>query len=206
MPILDYDGDSFVAFVDISGFKEMMRSGERRAVNAIDCFYTAGFNALEPEPTINGFFVSDCGILFSRQGDEGPQLEGLLRVVKQLNRSLLAHDLMLTTSIARGHFKYHNRIEFPGINKQPIFGNAYLAAFLDNEGGKPRIQPGQCRILAPTGNIPQIAQSPFLERTANHYYFYWSVERPNDIPQFKQRYQDSYNRKYSGMLSALREH
>jgi hypothetical protein len=203
MPIQNFDGDTFVAFTDISGFKEMMKI-EGKAVSAINDFYNAGFNALQKESSINGFFVSDCGILFSKNGDE-KKLECLLRVVKELNCTMLKHGIMLTTSIAWGPFYYHNRIEFPGINKQPIYGNAYISAFLDNESGKPKIQPGQCRIIKKLAlpMLQGIEQFELMEETKTHYLFYWNVNSSTDIEPFKQRYSDSYNLKYSGMLSAL---
>ena len=113
---------------------------------------------------------------------------------------------MLTTSIAWGNFSYHNRIEFPGINKQPIYGNAYVSAFLDNETGSPRLQPGQCRIIKqglPTEVIPFFAQHSLIEGAKSHHHYYWMVEKTEEIQEFKNRYQNSYNLKYAGMLNAI---
>lgn len=146
MPIAPYDEETFVAFTDISGFREMMRSGDR-AVQSMNSFYNAGYAALGQEQNVNGLFVSDCAILFSLTGAREARLESLLSVIKSINRALLPDSVMLTSSIAWGHFSYHDRIEFPGIGKQPIFGNGYLTAFLDNEIGSPKIQPVQCRIV-----------------------------------------------------------
>lgn len=203
MSIQNFDSESFVAFTDISGFKEMMRS--EKAVQAINDFYNAGFSALQNEPTVNGLFVSDCGILFTRDASKADQLTSLLKVVAELNRTMLDRGVMLTTSISYGPFSYHNRIEFPGINKQPIYGNAYLSAFLDNANGKPKIQPGRCRILKRNlSEIPHIEQSELLEVTKNHYLYYWNVDSLSEIEHFKQRYHNSYNLKFAGMLSALR--
>ncbi len=186
----------------------MMKDGER-AASAIDAFYSAGFDVLGGNANINGFFISDCGILFSKnnnQNSQKEQLENLLAVVCALNKRVLGHDIMLTTSIAWGNFSYHNRIEFPGINKQPIYGNAYVSAFLDNETGSPRLQPGQCRIIKqglPTEVIPFFAQHSLIEGAKSHYYYYWMVEKTEEIQEFKNRYQNSYNLKYAGMLNAI---
>ena len=77
------------------------------------------------------FLVSDCGILFVR--DDNPskpeKLRLLLDVVEKINRDLLEHNVMLTTSIAYGKFSYHSRIEFPGIEKNLFLGYAYIDAF-----------------------------------------------------------------------------
>ena len=206
VPIQNFAGDCFVAFTDISGFKAMMKDG-KRAARAIDALYGAGLNVLSSNTDVNGFFISDCGVLFSRGNDQKTQLESLLKVVRAVNQEVLEHDIMLTTSIAWGDFSYHNRIEFPGINKQPIYGNAYVSAFLDNEAGSPRLQPGQCRIIkegVPTDVFSSVALDSPMESVKSYYYFYWMVEDTQGIQEFKRRYQDSYNLKYAGMLNAIR--
>lgn len=204
MPLEHYDEETFVAFTDISGFKEMMKAGDR-AIQAMDHFYQAGYYILEVEPNVNGLFISDCAILFSKSGSIEHRLTSLLRVIKEINRSLLQVGVMLTTSIAWGHFSYHDRIEFRGINKQPIYGNGYLAAFLDNETSTPRIQPGQCRILKKgLSDIHEISELKFMKETTKHLYYYWNVDTPDQIESFDLRYRDTYNLKYSGMLTALR--
>ena len=183
----------------------MMANGER-AVVALDHFYRAGFEILRGARDINGFFFSDCGILFAKHADTERQLENMLEVVQCLNRTLLLNEIMLTITLARGEFSYHKRIEFPGITKQPVYGNAYVAAYLDNEMGKPKLEPGQCRVLdnnVPAGFFTSIAMRDLLVAERSHHYFYWMVDQPADITKFIRRYRDSYNRKYAGMLDAL---
>jgi hypothetical protein len=205
VPIRDFRGDCFVAFTDISGFKMMMANGQK-AVEALDNFYQAGFDILSNASDINGFFFSDCGILFAKHGEPVRQLEGMLEVVRDLNRAMLRHGTMLTTALAWGEFSYHNRIEFPGINKQPVYGNAYVAAYLNNEMGKPKLEPGQCRVVdnnVPSGVFASISMHDLLVAERSHHYFYWMVDNSADITEFQRRYKDSYNRKYAGMLDAL---
>ena len=45
MALEDFDGDTFVAFIDISGFKELMKQ-KNRAWKALDKFYQAAYNNL----------------------------------------------------------------------------------------------------------------------------------------------------------------
>jgi len=206
----DFSGTCFVAFTDISGFKTMMKEGER-AVRAIDTLYNARFNVLANTSDVNGLFISDYGILFSRNQNHNQrqQLEVLLDVVCKLNQQVLHNDIMLTTSIAWGEFSYHNRIEFPGINKQPIYGNAYVSAFLDIEKGVPRIQPEQCRIIKhgiPMEIFSTVTQQAHIENAKAHCYYYWMVKESENITEFKSGYQDSYNLKYAGMLNAIKRH
>lgn len=147
MPIPDFNGPTFVAFTDISGFIEMMKD-DQRAISALDRFYTSGFRILQASPSVHGAFISDCAILFvNKQDTQETQLRSLLTVIEELNRQLLAHDIMLTTSIAYGLFSYYQRFEFEGIEKNAVYGNAYISAFLDNESHQPRLQPGECRIV-----------------------------------------------------------
>ncbi len=224
MPISNFNGRTFVAFIDISGFKQLMKD-EKRAWKALDRFYSYGYEVIKENRQhrqqnnihVDGIFVSDSGILFVRNSNNKIEcLKTVLMVVKKLNERMLDDDFMLTTSIAYGDFKYQERIEFEGIEKNPIYGNAYISAFLDNETGKPRIQPGQCRIVKQ--NLPdKIAH--FIEDINNdeilcmvkkrdndkeHYYFYWMVETPGEIEQFEKEYTDAYNLKYAGMLKALK--
>ncbi|MBC7948405.1 MAG: hypothetical protein H7Y42_11030 [Chitinophagaceae bacterium] len=203
MPIPDFQGDTFVAFADISGFKEMMKTQET-AVRAIDKFYTAGYRILQEEPTVHGMFISDCAIIFVNAGSTEERLLKILSVIDRLNRQLLQHEIMLTTSISYGDFSYHQRLEFQGIEKNPIFGNAYVTSFLDNEAGQPRIQPGQCRIVKK--NLPHVDMTRFLslEDSGKHWTFYWMTSDPAEIEAFKRMYRDAYQQKYRGMLHAIK--
>lgn len=223
MPINNFHGETFVAFTDISGFKQLMKDGNR-ALRALDMFYKYGYRVIkesiqQSSIRVEGIFISDSGILFVRNCQyEIERLKTLLKVIKKLNKKMLIHDLMLTTTIAYGNFKYQERIEFEGIEKNAIYGNAYVSAFLDNENGKPKIRPGQCRIVK--GNLPQrIIQS--IERNShdevlsmikrrnkdnNHYYFYWMVKNESEIEDFEKEFKDFYNLIYAGMLKALKKY
>lgn len=215
MPITDFDDSTFVAFIDISGFKQLMNDS-RKAWHAIDRFYQYGYETLQRYPdVIQGIFISDCGILFSRDTtNQSSSLVSLLEAIKSINKQMLQHNFMLTTSIAFGEFRYQERIEFDGIEKNPVYGNAYVSAFLDNENGKPKIQPGQCRIIKE--NLPITVREKLdgssnnelllrtVKRSKSHYYFYWMVHDEDEIQEFEKDYHDSYNLKYSGMLSALK--
>lgn len=213
MPIGDYEGETFVAFLDISGFKELMRIG--KALDALNCLYNAGYGILGNQngTQVEGIFISDCGVLFVRnnqdRSNQADDLNSILEVIRRINEIMIRNGFMLTTSIAYGNFKYQNRIEFEGIGKNLLVGNAYLEAFLDNENGKPKIQPGQCRLVE--NNLPDIIYERFRmlrKRSGNdrHYYFYWMVNTPHEIERFEEKYTDTYNLKFAGMLNVLQDH
>lgn len=212
MPLRNFHGNTFVAFVDISGFKELMKDGNK-ALSAIDCLYSSGYWILREAKDVQGQFVSDCGILIANnKGSLSQSLVSLLRVTRKLNQEMLHRSFMLTTSIAYGQFVYHERIEFEGIGKTPIYGNAYVSAFLDNENGRPKIQPGQCRIIKQglPDNVVDILQNQlngeltFIREEKRHFYYYWNVNHPEEIDNFLARYKDTYQLKYTGMLESLR--
>ncbi|MCK9392783.1 MAG: hypothetical protein M0Q01_14590 [Syntrophales bacterium] len=206
MPIRNFLGETFVAFTDISGFKEMMKGDGKQAVHALDRLNQVGYNILLNNHNINGLFVSDSGVIFVNDNalSKYDRLKNLLNVLRSINRELLQDDIMLTTSIAFGHFSYHQRLEFEGIEKNPIFGNAYVTAYFDNEKGKPKIQPGQCRIVNNNVDDLYFNHSDLIERTGSHFYYYWMVNQADEITDFKNKYTDAYQLKYQGMLKALK--
>lgn len=210
MAISNFHGQTFVAFLDISGFKELMRN-DSNALEALRRLYQAGYNVLQIQNGVEGFFVSDSGILFVRNGTEEEKLDKILTAIKSINRQMLEYDYMLTTSIAYGTFSYQDKLEFEGIEKNPIYGNAYVKAFLDNEKGIPKLQPGQCRILNENlpfeinFEVPQFNLLKIKHIDRIHTYFYWNVNDQNQVDEFERQYNDSYKLKYSGMLKALKQ-
>lgn len=209
MAISNFHGHTFVAFLDISGFKELMRN-DNDALEALRRLYQAGYDVLQEQNGVEGFFVSDSGILFVRNGTELEKLTKILNAIKFINKKMLRHNYMLTTSIAYGVFDYQDKLEFEGIEKNPIYGNAYVKAFLDNEKGSPKIQPGQCRLVNENLPFEIDLENPAYNLLKNkagdrkHLYFYWNVADHNDIEDFERQYTDSYQLKYSGMLKALK--
>ncbi len=218
MTVRDFSGKTFVAYVDISGFKEMMNN-KKRALRALDHFYNSGYRILDMTEygnSVCGIFVSDCCVLFAVDGDEVDKLRMLLEVVRELNRAMLNKNIMLTTSLAFGEFIYRNRIEIgSSVRKSPVYGYAYLEAYLDHERGKPKIKPGQCRILKK--NLPESVREVLRERNIeifqfvkqrrgdrNHYYFYWNCQDPAEINIFERNYSDAEKLVYERYLKALK--
>lgn len=233
MPLEEFHGNTFVAFVDISGFKALMKNA-REAYKALNNFYQIGYDALKLGQNrngpyrVDGLFISDCGILFTRSNGENHsightngsrlELECLLKMIESISRKMIESELMLTTSIAYGEFDYHERIEFPGIEKNLLLGNAYLRAYLDNETGKPKLRPGQCRILTDnqmggfwediirdSGQEPIFGRVRKIHNDSKHIYFYWMLSGEDKIESFNLEYSDTYNLRYRGMLTVLKQ-
>jgi hypothetical protein len=221
MALGDIDEDTFVAFTDISGFKKYLINNSERAEYILKNFYSEGYQILKTCDRIKGLFISDCGILIVKNcgNDYANSLKYLLESIRKLNSVMLGSNITLTTSIAFGRFVYLERSEFPGIEKNLLYGPAYLSSYLDNEKGKPKIQPGQCRIVIE--NLPMDITNLLENINTNidnrifglirkrlqderHYYFYWMRREPDEIDDFEKHYMDSYELKYDGFLNALK--
>ncbi len=197
----NFSGQTFVAFIDICGFKAMM-SEENKASRALDKFYQIGYDELQACRDINGIFISDCGILYvTRDTSKEEKLEILLRIVKSINLKMLEADYMLTTNIAYGNFFYQKRIEFNRISKNLMMGNAYVKAFLDSQA-KPKIDVGECRILKEDIEEDFFNNLHLCPR-GKYFYYYWNVEDPEKIDLFKKDYKDS---RYIGALQVLKDY
>jgi hypothetical protein len=195
MAVHPFHGSTIVAFMDIAGFKSMMEDG-RRAPTALDAFYSIGFSVLDPNNStdglVEGFFISDCGVLFV-QGQTTPlsRLESLCRVIQQIHRRTFEQAVQLTTSIAWGDFDYEERIQFAGITKSLIYGNAYMDAFADNEKGSPKLYPSECR-LRRKGLPKEVDEfctlkegtiARWMRETPNHFYYEWMRRGQSNHPQ-----------------------
>ena len=226
MPIRRYSGETYVAFLDVSGFKEMMKR-EARAKMALNKFYTTIYNVGRNFRNLNNqnellevdaVIISDCAVLFSRNIDPAQDkvkgMRSILRFIQQVNHRLIDSQpgppIMTTCSIAYGDFKYEDRIEFDSIRKDFFVGWPYVKAFLDNENGKPKIQPGQCRIMKKNLNLTERLpiHPPFslLEETNKYYYFHWMLNSLDDLKRFRQEYRDTYQLKFTGMISVLQKY
>ncbi len=219
MPIESYEGNTFVAFSDISGFKSMMKE-KNRAWRALSKFYGFGYEVLDQShhnnlnSKVEGFFMSDCCVLFVRNNtwndtnNSLQDLETLLRTVKALNVKMLNSGYFLTTSISFGKFKYQRRIELDWIEKSAIYGSAYVEAFLDNEKGRPKLSPGLCRIIKE--NLPdELRLSGYLSdyiiggKKRKHYYYYWMLSANDNIKDFKNEYKCAYKLRHESGFNEL---
>lgn len=215
MPIQNFDGNTFIAFTDISGFKQLMLN-RNNAISTLQHFYQCGFDIIQNQPNnslkVEGFFISDCAILFIRNSPSNnlQALHKLLKAIEKFNKKMLEKDLMLTTSISYGYFNYEGKFEISGTEKNQIFGDAYVEAFLDNETGKPKIRPGECRILLKRFPNDLILfqnnrnDEYRLIKIKNYLYYYWMVNSLDEVDAFNTRYNDSYNLQFRGMVEALK--
>lgn len=219
-----YHGKSYVAYLDISGFAEMMKDLDS-AKTVLNDFYTTIFDYCETQntgfPRISMIAASDCCVLFTRKSGKSDRLSGLsliLDFVRQVNRKYILTDrsqpFMTTCSVAYGRFDYEDRRDSADLRKNYLFGMPYLKVVLDQNQGKPKIRASECRLLKQT--IPNLrmlqneSPSSLILRRGRRHYFYWMLNTPNDQSNFDRDYADAYkNRKkdkYFGVIQVLQNY
>jgi hypothetical protein len=219
-----YHGNTYVAYLDISGFSEMMKDLVS-AGRVLDNFFATIYRFCEQQnttlPKICVIVAFDCAALFIRNRNEGDKLNGLLKMltfVKQANRHFImgnrSQPFITACSIAYGYFDYEDRAELADLRKNYVFGRPYLDAVLDQKKGKPRMRAGECRLL--TKRLPRLGQFrsdsllSFVLRRGGHRYFYWMLNDPGQQHDFDKDYLVAYKSKrpgdYSKMIQVLRRY
>jgi len=216
----------FVAFIDIAGYKNFVKKNPKKALAVIKEFFKNGFYMTEnsnPEFSgqINGIFISDCGIIWTKDKVNEENLLELfkliLRAAKNINERTIENEIMnknqimLTTSIAYGEFYSIKTVGHGNIQKNLIYGQAYIDAYLDNSN---RLNPGLCRIVIKDnfpeklsrilGSIPVDDDVLSLIRKDNSkMYYYWNCRTDDEIDTFKDQYQKAIDTQYEKMFKAL---
>ncbi len=233
MGISDFEGLTFVAFIDICGFKQIMKD-EEKVKKAVYKFYQSGYRTLKEhrdrkdndKPQIQGIIVSDCGILYViRSHSETIEdikrkrnsLNQILMVIKKINKDMIINDVMLKTSIAYGKLNCSKKLEFKGIVKSAFYGDAYLTAFMDNEKARIRLRPGECRIIQkdlPDNLITNVSKQRYesfrllkqREDYIPYYYFYWMLDNGSRIEEFNNKYKNLEPDKYKKMTKLIKNY
>lgn len=219
MPIRQYEGKTWVAFLDISGFKEIMKDLPD-AEHTLDKFYATIFNVTSnynkgrnnlndtnPIIPVGSLTVSDCAVVFihnqDRPQDEIRDLGLLLKFIFTANRKLIDYrngpQIMTTCALAYGFFRYKDKIEIKYVEKNCFYGRPYVRAYLDNE--RLEKKPGYCQVLMkdlslpdePRIHIPEGSKNQFpfnlLKEDDDYYHFYWMLRDLNLLPEFERKYE-----------------
>lgn len=222
----------FVAWLDISGFKKLMKANPDEALKVIKEFFKIGFWQLprddQPQrevavPGLDGLFVSDCAIIWTNLvSDEQScidQFRNILEIVKKINEKVLLSEvmrrnrIMLSTSIAFGKFCSIKTKDHDHIQKNMIFGPAYIDAYTDNLDN---LDPGLCRIVKK--NLPELISNglnsslthdnllAYVHQDEDGIFFYWNCRTFDEIETFRANYRQARDAKYQEMYEALSIH
>lgn len=220
-----FDGDTWVAFLDISGFKQMMKNLHLAEIT-LDKFYNTVYrevfriNHEFPFETYTGgnaqisvVVVSDCAIIFvDNQGlseDKARDLHIILDIIKSINLELInpaqEPQIMTTCAIDFGQFKYSNRSSDLHTSKSFFYGQTYVKAYLGSE--ELSKTPGFCKVLNSDFSIPETLKtsSPFslLKKNGKHYDFYWMLANAEHLTTFKKTYDTLSQSVYEQIKSLL---
>lgn len=133
MPISNFLGETYVAFSDLNGFKEMMRNFDA-AGKALDKLYRTVFDLKSKIEfsSLQTLAVSDCAITFANNNHNRAELPVILSFLKELHTEMINAEYLITSSVTYGRFSYHEKIELTGLDKNMLYGDAYLRAYLNN--------------------------------------------------------------------------
>jgi hypothetical protein len=220
-----FEGNTWVAFLDISGFKQMMKNLHHAEI-ALDKFYNTVYREVfrinhefpfetytSGKAQISTVVVSDCAIIFvDNQGlleDKARDLHLILDVIKSINLVLISPaqepQIMTTCAIDYGHFKYSNRSSDIHTSKSFFYGQTYVKAYLGSE--ELSKMPGFCRVLNSDFTIPELLKtsSPFslLRQNGERYDFYWMLTNAERLTTFKSTYDTLSQSLYAQIASLL---
>ena len=215
MSLTNFEGETFVAFVDISGFKDKVRANTETATDTLKTFYNIGYTLLShigENKDISGIFVSDCAILYvhNKKLSVQDKCGRILDIVKELNKECIEKNIMLTTNIAYGNFVYKNRIEVDSnIEKSLVLGNAYIDAYIDSTK---KMKACCCRMLKKRSVnnvldnnnssidddvINSIKTSYVITDENGYYYFWWQCKTEEKVNIYMERYKE-IKKQYKG--------
>lgn len=125
-----------------------------------------------------------------------------------------SQPFMTTCSIAYGQFDYEDRIEFPDLRKNFLFGRPYIDVVLDQKKGKPKIRAGECRLLR--RKMPQTRKRrndplfSFVLKRGDRRYFYWMLNNSEHQHSFDRDYRIAHKSRkrdnYSKVIKVLKKY
>jgi hypothetical protein len=206
--LVDFDGETWVAFSDLCGTRAMYRTNPKKAAEALDEFYNAVYAVQRAQGEVSALAVSDCAVFWVHGVDRGGRtrqmLAGLLERLKRLHRQMVDGRYLVRTTVAYGHFRYQRRLEIPRLRKDMIVGGAYLDAYAAND----RVRKGAIFVLRPQDGAdwPDCAGrcSPFLcgSQRAKKREFVWWVDAADQVVVARRRIKETEKAEIRALLAA----
>ena len=220
MPVPSYRGSTYVGYLDISGFKQMMEN-KRKATSVLDKFYRTlhgaiyEVNSTSPSNVkMNVIAVSDCAVLFLSEENnydvgEILGLPKMLQFVRYVNCRFITNDFpfMTTCSISYGDFGYEDRNEREYVRKNCIYGTAYVNSFLDSRLEQPKLKPGECRLLKKglTVDFREHEAFSLLGSRRGYFYYYWMLKDAGEKKKFRRKLKQTSEELYTPMIELLQK-
>lgn len=133
---MHFEGDTYVAFSDLCGFKKMMKD-RNIAYEALDFLFNTVYRLQRGNNNISALAVSDCVISWAAiREHKHAQLREIIHFAENLHRELARGRYLMKTTISYGDFRYEDRIQLSNLQKSLIMGGAYIDALLKNSKAK----------------------------------------------------------------------
>lgn len=189
-PNLEFEGSTYVAFSDLSGFKKMLEDADK-AYDALDNLYNIAYDLFGSNEgrSIVGVACSDCVVSWikqSRDEQNRDALPELLTFLKLFHERMLEKDYLLTSTIAWGLFKYERRIRLENFEKQLFYGKQYVKAYLANslvDTGAIVLLKDGCEVNPNEHTEIRTFLQKYKEPAGWEYF--WSASNPRDIKRVK---------------------
>ena len=129
---------------------------------------------------------------------------------------MLDKNYLMTCSIAYGQFYFKDLNAYSGVEKLPVYGEAYLNAFLDNESQNPKLEPGFLRIVKKglplevfkyfsEENNKYVERIGVIEESPIHFYVHWMLNT-NLFSDIKKEYKIAKEYPYSAYRLILKKY
>ncbi len=226
--LVPYYGKTWVAFLDICGFKQKIKDSDLAEAVLEKFFNTVysvtEFNFYKGMPPVCSIIVSDCAVIFvdnqngvntneSIAERKISELGVILSAVRRINKILIensempAGQIMTTCAISHGEFTYNKLKQGRYTDKTFFYGPTYVQAYLGNE--ELSKTPGYCRILDRDLMIPQrlAEQDPYklLYKNGDYYNYYWMLDDLTALDAFNNKYSDLAQDVYRQMAQLVRD-
>ena len=160
----------YVAFLDILGFKSVLRKmKQHEATHYISEFSSTAFfewDKVKPR-SLEGYIVSDSFIIYSKDASESALNELLYLVDRICKEEFSTNSVLIRGAIASGDFDRLEARELASLRKGLIVGQAYVDAYLLESTVKvPGIVLSEA-VYHDAQNIPVFSKNIFEEKTKN---------------------------------------
>lgn len=206
---MEFEGTTFVAYSDLSGFRRMLEENSEQAYQALNHFYNTAYRRLDRNEYagIAGIAVSDCIVSWSSNLDQTniERAVMLFSFLKELHKGMIRRSYLVTSTVAWGQYRYQRRIELPRFRKGMLYGSAYINAYLAND----QAEVGAIVLLRQSCEINpanDLENCHFWEDTVKPegWEYFWSVSEPGDIERIKEERLKAKNLRFERLKNIYR--
>lgn len=199
----DFDGETYVSFSDLCGFKELM-GDQQRAYEALNRLYNKTYELLTSSDYISlrALAVSDCVISWAHHGaTDEEMLCSISALAKDLHTRMLAQRYLMRTAIAYGDFKYEPRIEPTRLRKDLLLGKAYLDAYV----GSDEAEPGAIVLLEANGASPP--QRGFWRQCQKPkgWEYFWAAQTQQDVARLMEERRRCHDARFRCLIQTYQD-